>query len=400
MTACPLRSLGTKAQKQKVMPEPPTPNQSSPPARPPESIWALRVATVAGIPIRLHFTFLLFLLWIGLSGRHGASGLSLLYVLAVFACVLLHEMGHSLVALRYGIPVADITLYPIGGVASIEKRPTAKQELWIALAGPAVNVIIALVLLVVLMALGIAHLTPAATVAANQRVGLAGFLSNLLIINVALVAFNMVPAFPMDGGRVLRAILALNMPPERATAFAAAIGQGIAIVAGIWAVSSGEWRLMFVALFVYLGAGQEAASYRQAALVENVAVRQAMMTDVRTLMVGQTLKEAADVLLDTSQHDFPVLHGSAVQGVLTRNGLLRGLAERGPEAYVAGTMNREFLSAHPDDDLGEMIPQLQGRAEPVLVLDPTDETRLLGILTGENIAEFFAIRQIAATRKA
>lgn len=391
MIACLPKLWGRKAQKQKVMPEQPSSNQS-----PPESAWALRVATVAGIPIRLHFTFLLFLVYVAVSGQAGGAGLRVALALCLFFCIVLHELGHSLVALRYGIPVADITLYPIGGVASIEKRPTAKQELWIALAGPAVNVVIASVLFIILTAQG--ALLPAAAVRAEVG-GWRSFLEVILMLNIMLVLFNMIPAFPMDGGRVLRAVLAMNMPPARATALAAGIGQIIAVAAGLFALLHGPLWYLFIAFFVYIGAGQEAASYRQAALIEGIPVRQAMITDVRTLLVGQTLKEAADVLLDTSQHDFPVLHGDAVQGVLTRNGLLRGLIERGPDAYVAGTMNRDFLSAHPDDDLGEMLPLLQGRAEPVLVLDPTDASRLLGIVTGENVEEFFTIRRITAARR-
>ncbi len=373
------------------MPEP------SPQPAPQANLSALRIATAAGIPIRLHFTFLLFLLYIYVASPSSARLVSVLYVLTVFACVVLHELGHSVVAIRCGIPVADITLYPIGGVARIEKRPNARQELRIAVAGPAVNVVIAAILAVVLAAQG---KLPLAADLLHFGGGMEGFVASILKVNIWLVLFNMIPAFPMDGGRVLRAVLALNMRPERATAIAANIGQSIAIGAGIWAVMSHppQWFLMFIALFIYIGAGQEASSYQQAALVEGVPVRQAMMTDVRTLTVGSTLKEAADVLLDTAQHDFPVLHGDLVQGVLTRNGLLRGLAEAGPSGYVAGAMSREFASAGPDDDLGETLPALQAQPGPLLILDPAQPGRLLGIVTTENIQEYFAVKQIVAAR--
>jgi len=373
------------------MPEP------SPQPAPQANLSALRIATAAGIPIRLHFTFLLFLLYIYVASPSSARLVSVLYVLTVFACVVLHELGHSVVAIRCGIPVADITLYPIGGVARIEKRPNARQELRIAVAGLAVNVVIAAILAVVLAAQG---KLPLAADLLHFGGGMEGFVASILKVNIWLVLFNMIPAFPMDGGRVLRAVLALNMRPERATAIAANIGQSIAIGAGIWAVMSHppQWFLMFIALFIYIGAGQEASSYQQAALVEGVPVRQAMMTDVRTLTVGSTLKEAADVLLDTAQHDFPVLHGDLVQGVLTRNGLLRGLAEAGPSGYVAGAMSREFASAGPDDDLGETLPALQAQPGPLLILDPAQPGRLLGIVTTENIQEYFAVKQIVAAR--
>lgn len=377
------------------MPKPLHTPQNAP--APQAGLSALRIATVAGIPIRLHFTFLLFLLWVGLAGPHRAGGLSVAYVLALFLCVVLHELGHSIVAQRYGIPVLDITLYPIGGVARIEKRPTARQELAIAVAGPVVNVVIALLLIAALAAI---KAPPMLALLQSPVQTLPVFLAKVLLANVWLVLFNLIPAFPMDGGRVLRAILALNLPPARATGIAASIGQSIAIAAGIWAIFSGQWFLMFIALFIYLGAGQEAFAYKQEALGEGVAVRSAMMTDVRTLSVGNTLKEAADALLDTSQQDFPVVLGDQVQGLLTRDGLLRGLAEAGPSGYVAGSMFRQFATARPDDSLAETLPTLQASGGPLLVLDPASEGRLLGMITTENVQEYFAVKQIVAARTA
>jgi Zn-dependent protease len=364
-----------------------------------QPVSALRIASVAGIPIRLHFTFLLFLLWVGLAGPHRAGGLSVAYVLALFLCVVLHELGHSVVAQRYGIPVLDITLYPIGGVARIEKRPTARQELAIAVAGPAVNVVIALLLVAVLATL---KAPPLLTLLQSPVQTAPVFLAKILLANVWLVLFNLIPAFPMDGGRVLRALLALHMPPERATGIAASIGQSLAIIAGIAAVLHQPplWFLMFIAFFIYVGAGQEAFAYKQAALGEGVRVRSAMMTDVRTLSVGATLKEAADVLLDTSQQDFPVVHGDEVQGLLTRDGLLRGLAEAGPSGYVAGSMFRQFATARPGDSLADTLPTLQASGGPLLVLDPDAEGRLLGMITTENVQEYFAVKQIVAVRAA
>ncbi len=384
------------------MPEPNTQsnNQSTHQPAPPSpsgGLSAPRIATVAGIPIRLHFTFLLFLLWIYVASPANARLLGVGYVLAVFLCVVLHELGHSIVALRYGIPVADITLYPIGGVARIEKRPAARQELAIAVAGPAVNVLIALLLAVVL---GVQGKLPLASDLLHLSAGSGiGFVASILKANVWLVLFNLIPAFPMDGGRVLRAALALRMAPEKATAIAASIGQSIAIVAGIWAIFSGMWFLMFIAFFIYIGAGQEAFVYKQAALIEGVPVRKAMMTDVRTLTTGNTLKEAADVLLDTAQHNFPVLVGEQVMGLLTRDGLLRGLAQEGPSGYVSGSMSREFARAAPDDDLAETLPLLQAmNGGALLVLDPAQDDKLVGVVTSDNISEYFAVKQIVAAR--
>jgi stage IV sporulation protein FB len=366
-----------------------TQNDSAP-AHPPHP-WSLQVARVAGIPIRLHFTFLLFLVYIGASGQAGSAPIRVGFAVAAFTCVVLHELGHSLVALRYGIPVADITLYPIGGLARIEKRPTPKQEFWIALAGPAVNFVIALIAWAVL---GFRTDFGATRTGSPEL-----FLTMLLGINMALFLFNLVPAFPMDGGRVLRALLASSMPPERATAIAAGIGQFLAILLGMYAlIGHGNILYLFIALFVYIGAGQEATYTQQASVLDGATVSQAMITDVRTLPMNSTLKEAADVLLATSQHDFPVMLGEDVQGLLTRNGLLRGLAEQGPGAYVAGIMNRAYLVATPDDDLANLLQRMQEASQPVLVLGGTG--RLLGMVTGENLAEFFAVRQIYRSRGA
>jgi Zn-dependent protease/CBS domain-containing protein len=318
--------------------------------------------------------------------------INVLFILVIFACVVLHELGHSVVALRYGIPVSSITLYPIGGVAAIEKQPKPKQEFWIALAGPAVNVAIAVVVTGV-FAVSRQNVFP--SLWQLGQTGSMGFWQDVLRLNLFLVIFNLIPAFPMDGGRVLRAVLAMKMAPAAATAIAAQVGQGIAVLAGFWAIFSHPpnlW-LALIAFFIYIGAGQEAGAYRQAAVLEGVQVRDAMITDVRTLSVGNTLKEAADVLLDTSQHDFPVLHADTVQGLLTRNDLLRGLSEQGPGSFVAGVMRRQFVAARPEAKLAEMLPGLQTTPGPLLVMEGD---RLLGIVTADNIQELFAIRQIGA----
>ena len=364
------------------------PEETPPAAEPARSNpWSYRIGRVSGIPIYLHFTFLLFLIFLALG-----STARLLFVIALFACVALHELGHSLVALRYKIPVADITLYPIGGIARIEKQPTPRQELWIALAGPAVNVVIAALLAAYLSATG-RLVTPQPDLEMQGN----NWMLWLMRANVTLVIFNLIPAFPMDGGRVLRALLGLSMPFDRATAVAASVGQTLALVAGIYAILSGQWFLMFIALFIYMGAGQEAVVARQETLVRNVTVREAMLTDIRTLPHGATFREAADLLLSTSQQDFPVVLGEEVGGLLSREALLRGLASEGPDAYIASHMQREFIRAAPEDDLRELLHQMQARSGPGLVFEGD---RLIGMVTTENLMEFLTIRQITSERSA
>jgi len=312
------------------------------------------------------------------------------FLAAIFFCVILHELGHCLVALRYGIPVSEITLYPIGGIANIEKRPTPPQELWIALAGPAVNLLIAGLLFLVVPISLLRSVGLTFNVATLQ-----GFGVGLLAANLSLAAFNMVPAFPMDGGRVLRSLLALAMKEERATIIAAQVGQVLAVCFAFFALMHGLFILLITAYFVYSGAASEVSSYREAMLASGLSVRQAMLTRMATLSVGDTLKQAAELLLDTTQHDFPVLHGDSLTGLLTRRDLLQGLAKVGPNGYVAGSMDRDPVTAGPEDDLADALNTMSDQGGPLLVIDPADG-HLLGMVTADNVQELFAVRRIAS----
>jgi Zn-dependent protease len=374
---------------------------------PQESAWALRIATVFGIPIRLHFTFLLIIIWVALSGIGKAGGAGLvLSVLGLFLCVALHELGHSVVAQRFGYIVRDITLYPIGGVASIEGSPRPRHELYIALAGPAVNVVIALLIGGYLAVVG--KLPPVSEILARDFTLFSNPWTLLLTANVWLVIFNMIPAFPMDGGRVLRAVLGLSLGKVRATQIAASLGQFLAIFMGIIGVTGlhfgpfnipgGNLGLIVIALFVYFGAGQEKQVEQTRVVVEDAPVSAAMLKEFQTLTVGDTLKRAAEVLLATSQQDFPVVHGDTVEGVLSRNQLLRGLAEEGEGAYVAGVMTREVLFTSPNTPLEPILMRPDGvQRAPILVQN--DAGQLVGMLTLDNLMEFLTLRQIAQQRE-
>ena len=230
----------------------------------PASAWALRIGTALGIPIRLHFTFLLILVWFGVrSMQQGETFLSgLAFAAMLFGCVLLHELGHAAVARIYGVKTREIVLYPIGGVARMESMPSGKAELLIAVAGPAVNLALAGMLFGVMISMQIAMPASAAEMLSGSSV-----VVELWILNLVLCFFNLVPAFPMDGGRILRATLTLFMPEEKSTAIAALVGQGFAILFGAIGLFSGNFMLLFVAFFVFLGAGQEAAFHRSRAAV-------------------------------------------------------------------------------------------------------------------------------------
>ncbi|NUM69016.1 site-2 protease family protein, partial [candidate division KSB1 bacterium] len=238
------------------------------------------------------------------------------FILALFGCVLLHEFGHALTAKKYGIKTRDITLLPIGGVARLERMPDdPRQELWVALAGPAVNVVIAIALFLWLVVTNTFEPLGGLTVTSGS------FLERLMIVNIWLVLFNMLPAFPMDGGRVLRALLATRKGYARATQIAAGIGQGMAFLFGFIGLFTNPF-LLFIAFFVWIGAAQEASMVQMKTAVGGIPVKLAMLTNFQTLASHDTLNRAIELILAGSQQDFPVVDDGKVVGVLTRGDLL------------------------------------------------------------------------------
>ncbi len=319
-----------------------------------------------GVPVRFHFTFvllLIFLLFIGVGERQSGASTAI-YIVALFASVLLHEIGHTLVARRYGIRTIEIVMFPIGGVSRPERQPKPGEELWISLAGPAVNLLIAAALLAwMTMQHGWVALE---TLREPTDANLA---ERIAFGNLALFLFNLLPAYPMDGGRILRSVLALRRPVEEATRIAAGAGQGLAILMGLAGLLWGNFILMFVALFVYLGALQEGIAAKGRIFTSGYPVRAAMITDVHTLTHGQTIRDAGNLLLSTSQHDFPVMHGESVIGILTRSALVQAMLTQGPDAYVSSAMSREFTRVSPDTALADALPLLSGPGACVLVMD-------------------------------
>lgn len=344
-----------------------------------------------GVPVRFHFTFVLlvvFLIAVGLEGPSGAE--AAIYVMALFASVLLHELGHSLVSKRYGIRTEEIVMFPIGGVARLERNPKPREELWIAVAGPAVNILIAAVLLAVAAAMdGTVQWDKIFAKKSGDLIG------QVAAGNLVLALFNLLPAFPMDGGRILRAMLALKRGETAATETAARAGRVLAILMGLYGLISANFLLVFVAFFVYLGAVQENAAVVGRALLEGVPVRMAMITDFRTLSHGDTIRDAANLLLSTSQQDFPVMLGDQVLGLLGRGALLRAMAQEGPDAYVASVMDREYWALNPESELAEAMPMLAKSGNCMLVMN---EGSLLGMITTENVTEFLLLKRMGLDR--
>ena len=351
--------------------------------------WSWRIGRLAGIDLYVHVTFLLLVGWVAInyyaarqSIADAVSGVA--FILSLFAIVVLHELGHALTARRFGIPTRDITLLPIGGVARLERMPDdPKQELLVALAGPAVNVVLAAVFFVLLqLGTGVAPMSDL-----TRADGAGSFLSRMLWVNVTLVAFNMLPAFPMDGGRVLRALLAMRMDYVRATRVAATVGQAMAVVFGFIGLITTNPFLVFIALFVWMGAAGEAATVALRASVDSVPVQRAMITDFHSLAPDDPLSRAVEHVLTGFQEDFPVVEVGRVAGVLTRADLLKALAERGVHARVGDVMQRDFETADPRDMLDGVLNRLyQRQMLPVL-----SHGRLVGLLTRANLGELLMV---------
>ena len=356
--------------------------------------WSAKLARVAGIDVYVHATFFMLLGWIALVYWGESHSLAAVvdgvgYILALFACVVLHEFGHALTAARYGFRTRDITLLPIGGVARLERMPDVPiQELWVALAGPAVNVVIASALFLWLRASG--NWEPV------ERLGFTtgGFVERVMLANVMLAGFNLLPAFPMDGGRVLRALLATRMEYTRATNRAALIGQGMAILLGFIGLQ-GNPMLIFIALFVWIGAGQEASMVQMKSSLGGIPVRHAMLTDFRTLTPANTLADAVDLLLTSSQQDFPVIDYGRLAGILTRQDLLTALGRAGRDATVGDHMTTDCPTAEASEMIETVLERLQGRSCHTMPVIERDV--VFGLVTMDNVGEFLMIQ--AAERK-
>lgn len=356
--------------------------------------WSFRIATIAGTEVRVHATFFLLLLFFALQGAQSGNGFvgavdAVLLVVSMFTCVLLHEFGHVQAAKLYGINTPDITLLPIGGVARLERMPRKPaHELVVAICGPLVNVAIAGSIAFFLGAS--AHFNPDFEFGSGKQ-----FWAQLMQWNVMMVVFNMVPAFPMDGGRVLRAVLGMMMDYGKATRLAATIGQSIAMLVFVGMLLSGSFNpfMMLIAIFIFIAAGQEAAMVTQQEATRDLFVRDAMLTDFRALRSTDVLRDAVDQLLAGSQHDFPMLdERGGIMGMLTRTRLISALAEHGPSCPVERVIESCDSSVTAAERLSEVMERLSISQCPALpVVDPLTG-RLIGLLTAENVGEALMVR--------
>ncbi len=297
--------------------------------------WSIKLFEIKGIEVKVHLTFVLILIWAAYrwSGDTGAGWWGALFgvvaTLLLFASVTLHEFGHSLQALKFGVPVKDITLLPMGGLARIEKMPEKpSEELRIAIAGPLVNFTIALVLIIVGVLLDTRAVISLGELSRSLgQASWSGMLAYLTMANLALGVFNLIPAYPMDGGRVLRALLALVLDHAQATRIAVRVGQALAFAIGLWGFTNGSYTLILIAIFVWMGAGQEGRQVEAKSVLDEMTVGQAMTRAPHTLTAQDNLSRAVELTLSTAQADFPVVDraGGSVVGMLSEVDLLKGL---------------------------------------------------------------------------
>ena len=365
--------------------------------------FSFKIARIAGIDIKVHITFFLILVlagvqWGGITGTVQGALFGIVLMILLFACVTLHELGHSIVAQRFDIPVREITLLPLGGVAQLTKNPDKPlHELLIALAGPLVNIVIALVLLVVLGTnFGIGLLDGKGLIPDAKSTTVATLLNWLFAANVSLVLFNMIPAFPLDGGRVLRALLAMRMGYPRATRIASGLGQIIAIGLGVYGVVSGQYLLVLTAVFIFFGAGQENSTAQAQRVLVTRKIGDAYNKNALTLQIGDRVSRVVDFILTSYQPDFAVMQGSKPIGIVTREDVLQSLATMPNDAFVTEIMLRDFMRLDAQLSLDAANGTLaENNARVAAVFNGTE---YLGLISREDIAEAYAVLSFVRVR--
>lgn len=354
----------------------------------------MKLGRVFGIPISLHLTFILFVAFLGMvyafQGGTKAAIAGVSFILALFLSVTLHELGHSVVARGFGVKVRGIVLLPIGGVSQMEEMPEKpSQEFLIALAGPATSVVLGLLL-------GAASLLlygPAATFKATVTGGL--FIPNLARVNLLLAIFNLLPGFPMDGGRIFRSVLANAMPFDRATAIAASVGRIFAIGLGLVGLFTNIW-LVFIAVFIYFGASSEANRVHIKTALHSVPVSRVMATSFQTLSPDDRLSQVVEHAYHGFQEDFPVALDGELVGVLMKQDILAALHEYGPGALVGKVMRKEFTTVTASSTLEQVYAAIQTcgcSSLPVI-----DSGRIIGVVTLEALGRYLVFAGAGPSR--
>jgi stage IV sporulation protein FB len=373
---------------------------------------SLTIARIGDTELRVHWSFALILAWgaviYGLGSGNFARGAlyGVFVMLLLFLCVTLHEFGHAFAARRYRIKVPSITLLPIGGVASLERAPEhPRQEFVIAIAGPLVNVALALLLLPVALALnpgtvGAALRDPGEVLADAQRPGLANLVNYMLAVNLMLALFNLIPAFPMDGGRILRSVLAMFMGNVAATRMAVLVGRLVAVPMAIWGILTGNILLLLIAFFVYVGGGAEREAVESRAILRSMRAGEALNRDAARLYTSERLDRAVSLIVSSYQADYPVFDlGNSFVGVLTRPGLVSALRLHGEEARVVEVMTpaADLPAVTPDKTLADVWELMAETGSRVVVVKRGGE--FLGLLNTDDVNEIFHVKRAAMDRR-
>ncbi len=352
--------------------------------------WSLSLGRVSGIQVYIHWTFLILVGWIVLQNASRGQSvdqilLAVAFLLAIFLCVFLHELGHALAARQYNIKTRDITMLPIGGLARLETIPEEpKQELIVALAGPAVNLVIAAVL-------GLLVSADPSSVENFDMMTLNGqsFLYTLMVANLVLALFNLIPAFPMDGGRVLRALLSFRLPRPQATRIAAGIGQVLAIGFIFIGLFYNPF-LLLIGFFIFLGAQAESNFAQTRSLLQGYRVEDVVMTRYQTLHPDDEIGRAVDLLLDGQATAFLVESEEVVQGSLSRKEMIKALATYGKSARIGDVMRTEVRQLRAEEPLEKVYQYFQEQRDALLPV--VKQGRLIGVLDKENIHEFIMVQ--------
>jgi len=356
--------------------------------------WSLHLGKIAGIRLSVHWTFLILIGWIfilhyQIDRNIQQALMGVVFILALFVCVILHELGHALTAKRFDIVTKSITLLPIGGLAQMEKLPEKPaQELWVALAGPAVNVVIAILTYIYLVA---SNSMPSFVDLENMQ-NLQGsiFWFNFFLANVILAVFNLIPAFPMDGGRILRALLAFKLSRRKATNIAAGIGQFLAILFVFLGFFTNIW-LVFIGVFIYLGAGAEAIHEVTKSVLSGHTVKDVLMQSFTSVQPQETLEKVIQLLLNGQEQEFVVMENNNVVGILTRKEIIHGLTTHGKQSPLFNVMRKDYLILNPAMPLPEVYQKLISNScsvAPVL-----DNGEFIGIVDKENINELIMVKE-------
>jgi len=353
---------------------------------------SLNLGSISGIKIIVHWTFLFLILWVVFDElKRGGTVESILFniafVLAVFFCVVLHELGHALTAKRFGVNTEKITLLPIGGMASLDKIPESpKQELLVVIAGPLVNVVIAILLYLILPIQELANMNFANNLETFSNLSLQNFLLYLFIVNVGLVIFNIIPAFPMDGGRILRALLAMKIDRVKATQIAASIGQFMAIIFLLVGLLYNPF-LVFIALFIFLGAYGENKMVLHLSLLKGHTVEDAMMTNITIFKPEDSMDLVVDKIISGTENNFVIIKDSTITGLLYHQDIIENSNKN---LLVKDIMEVNFKVLDVDEDLKEVYNLIQSKKKSFFPV--VENKKFVGAIDSINLNEYIMLQ--------